>query len=131
MVRPGGADAAVDVRGVLGDSTVLPSALFLARAGYGGGEDSRHEPTSGCLPDEGSHAMAPWNELTWDKAMQHAYDAVSLSEQLYNDIDALEGRSNVDIEKHLRRAEVKAAHAQTWVAIAQALGTQGDRYEGV
>lgn len=75
--------------------------------------------------------MAPRNELTWDKAMQHAYEAVSLSEQLYDDIDALEGRSNVDIERHLRRAEVKAAHAQTWVAIAQALGTQGDRYEGV
>jgi hypothetical protein len=43
----------------------------------------------------------------------------------------LEDRSNVDIEKHLRRAEVKAAHAQAWIAIAQALGTQGDRYEGV
>jgi predicted transcriptional regulator len=75
--------------------------------------------------------MAPWNELTWDKAMQRAYEAVSLSERLYEEIDAEEGRSNVDIEKHLRRVEVKAAHARTWVAIAQALGTQGDRYEGV
>jgi hypothetical protein len=75
--------------------------------------------------------MAPWNELTWDKAMQNAYEAVTNSERYYNDIDAIEGRSNVDIEMHLRRAEVKAAHAQTWVAIAQALGTQGDRYEGV
>jgi hypothetical protein len=75
--------------------------------------------------------MALWNELTWEKAMQRAFEAVSLSERLYEDIDTLEGRSNVDIEKHLRRAEVKASHAQTWVAIAQALGTQGDRYEGV
>jgi hypothetical protein len=49
----------------------------------------------------------------------------------WNEIDVLEDRSNVDIEKHLRRAEVKAAHAQAWIAIAQALGTQGDRYEGV
>lgn len=75
--------------------------------------------------------MAEWNELTWDKAMKLAYEAVRVSERLYDDIDTLDGRSNVDVEKHLRRAEVKAAHSRTWVAIAQALGTQGDRYEGV
>ena len=75
--------------------------------------------------------MMPWDELTWEKAMRRAYEAVGLSERLYDEIDALEGRSNVDIEKHLRRAEVKASHAQTWIAVAQALGTQGDRYEGV
>jgi hypothetical protein len=75
--------------------------------------------------------MVPREELTWETAMQRAYEAVSLSERLYEEIDDVEGRSNVDIEKHLRRAEVKAAHAQTWVAVAQALGTQGDRYEGV
>ncbi len=62
--------------------------------------------------------------------MQRAYEAVSLSERHYDDIDAMQSRSDVDIEKHLRRAEVKAAHAQAWVAVAQALGTQGDRYEG-
>lgn len=67
-------------------------------------------------------------DLTWDEAMQRAHTAVTDSEQLYNEIDELEGRTNVDIEKHLRRAEVKASHAQVWVAIAQALGTQGDRY---
>jgi hypothetical protein len=72
--------------------------------------------------------MVPRDQLTWEQAMQRAYDAVSISERLYDEIDNVEGRSNVDIEKHLRRAEVKAAHAQTWVAIAQALGTQGDRY---
>lgn len=75
--------------------------------------------------------MAPWNEITWEQAMQRAYEAVSLSEQVYNEIDVPDSRTNVDIEKHLRRAEVKAVHAQAWVAIAQALGTQGDRYEGV
>ncbi|HEX8859082.1 MAG TPA: hypothetical protein VGC06_08330 [Actinomycetes bacterium] len=74
--------------------------------------------------------MMPREELTWDRAMQRAYEAVSLSEQLYDEIDTVEGHSNVDIEQHLRRAEVKAAHAQTWVAVAQALGIQGDRYEG-
>lgn len=74
--------------------------------------------------------MTRWEELTWEKAMQRAHEAVTLSERLYDDLDALEGRSNADIEKHLRRAEVKAAHAQAWVAVAQALGTQGDRYEG-
>jgi predicted transcriptional regulator len=75
--------------------------------------------------------MNPREELTWDDAMQRAYAAVRLSEQLYEEIDDINGRSNVDIEKHLRRAEVKAAHAQAWVAVAQALGTQGDRYGGL
>lgn len=68
------------------------------------------------------------DELTWDEAMRRAHQAVTLSEELYEEIDALEGRSNVDIEKHLRRAEVKATHAQVWVAIAQALGRQRDRH---
>jgi hypothetical protein len=72
--------------------------------------------------------MTPRDQLTWEQAMDRAYEAVSLSERLYEEIDDVEGRSNLDIEKHLRRAEVKAAHAQTWVAVAQALGTQGDRY---
>jgi predicted transcriptional regulator len=75
--------------------------------------------------------MKPREELTWDEAMRRACEAVSMSERLYAEIDDVEGRSNVDIEKHLRRAEVKAAHAQTWVALAQALGTQGDRYGGL
>ena len=60
--------------------------------------------------------------------MQRAYQAITTSEQLYDDIDVEEGRSNIDIEKHLRRAEVKASQARSWVAIAQALGTQDDRY---
>ena len=72
--------------------------------------------------------MTLTNKLTWDEAMQRAHRAVTVSEQLYDDIDSPEGRPNVDVENHLRRAEVKAIHAQVWVAIAQALGTQGDRY---
>jgi predicted transcriptional regulator len=77
---------------------------------------------------EAVYAMAQSRELTWDEAMRRAHQAVTASERLYEDIDALVGRSNTDIEKHLRRAEVKASHAQVWVAIAQAIGTQGDRY---
>jgi predicted transcriptional regulator len=80
---------------------------------------------------KGSHTMKPRDELTWDDAMQRAYEAIITSERLYEEIDDVDGRSNVDIEKHLRRAEVKAAHAQAWVAVAQALGTQRDRYGGL
>ena len=72
--------------------------------------------------------MTGWDELSWDAAMRRAHTALTASEQLYDEIDEQEGRSNVDIEKHLRRAEVKASHARSWVAIAQALGTQRDRY---
>ena len=72
--------------------------------------------------------MTAWNELSWDEAMRRCYEALTVSEHLYDEIDALQGRSNVDIEKHLRRAEVKASHARSWVAIAQALGSQHDRY---
>ena len=43
---------------------------------------------------------------------------------MYDDINAAEGRSNLDIEKHLRRAEVKATQAQVWLALA----SQGERY---
>ena len=72
--------------------------------------------------------MEQSSELTWDDAMRRARPADGLSDQLYDEIDAIQGRSNIDIEKHLRRAEVKAAQAQAWVAIAQAIGTRADRY---
>jgi len=72
--------------------------------------------------------MTGWNELSLDEAMRRAHAALLASEELYDEIDTQEGRSNIDIEKHLRRAEVKASHARSWVAIAQALGTQRDRY---
>src|SRR6266511_2347444 len=56
------------------------------------------------------------------------FGALTASERLYDEIDTLEGRSNVDIEKHLRRSEVKAAQAQVWLTLARDLSRQGDRY---
>jgi hypothetical protein len=67
------------------------------------------------------------SELTWNESMRRAVEAIGVSERLYNEIDE-PGRSNIDIEKHLRKAEVKASQARAWVAIASALGTRGDRY---
>ena len=72
--------------------------------------------------------MPNFEELNWEEAMRRGHSALLDSEQLYDDINAAEGRSNLDIEKHLRRAEVKAAQAQVWLALARELGSQGDRY---
>ncbi len=72
--------------------------------------------------------MADFDELSWKEAMRRGHAALLDSEQLYDEINALEGRSNLDIEKHLRRSEVKAAQAQVWLALARELGSQGDRY---
>ena len=72
--------------------------------------------------------MLDFEELTWEEAMRRGHAALLDSEHLYDDINASEGRSNLDIEKHLRRSEVKAAHAQVWLALARELGSQGDRY---
>lgn len=72
--------------------------------------------------------MTDYEELTWDEAMRRGRAALLASERLYDDINALEGRSNIDIEKHLRRSEVKAAQAQAWLALARELGSQGERY---
>jgi predicted transcriptional regulator len=72
--------------------------------------------------------MTDFEELTWDEAMRRAHAALVASERLYEEINEEGGRSNIDIEKHLRRSEVKAAHAQVWLALARELATQGDRY---
>jgi hypothetical protein len=72
--------------------------------------------------------MADFDELTWQAAMRRGHAALLDSEHLSDDINASEGRSNLDIEKHLRRSEVKAAQAQVWLALARELGSQGDRY---
>jgi hypothetical protein len=72
--------------------------------------------------------MADFDELTWQEAMRRGYAALLDAEHLYEDVNASEGRSNLDIEKHLRRSEVKAAQAQVWLALARELGSQGDRY---
>ena len=72
--------------------------------------------------------MADFDEMTWQEAMRRGHAALLDSEHLYDDINASEGRSNLDIEKHLRRSEVKAAQARVWLALASELGSQGDRY---
>ena len=72
--------------------------------------------------------MPDYDELTWEEAMRRGHAALLDSEHLYDDINASEGRSNLDIEKDLRRAEVNAAQAQVWLALARELGSQGDRY---
>jgi hypothetical protein len=72
--------------------------------------------------------MTAFDDLTWLEAMRHGHTALIESESLYADINASEGRSNLDIEKHLRRAEVKATQAQVWLALASELGSQGERY---
>jgi hypothetical protein len=58
--------------------------------------------------------------------MQHGYEALVGGAALYEEIDAEEGRSNLDIEKHLRRAELKLAQANAWFAMARELGWQRD-----
>ena len=72
--------------------------------------------------------MPNFEELNWEEAMRRGHAALLDSEHLYDDINAAEGRSNLDIEKHLRRSEVKATHAQVWLARARELGSRGDRY---
>ena len=73
--------------------------------------------------------MSEWRELTWDDAMQRGYEALSQGEALYEEI-AEQGRSNIDIEKHLRRAELKVAQANAWLAMARELAWQRDDYGG-
>lgn len=72
--------------------------------------------------------MTAFGELTWNEAMERGHAALIESERLYDDINASEGRSNLDIEKHLRRSEVKSAQARAWFTLAGELGSQGERY---
>jgi hypothetical protein len=72
--------------------------------------------------------MSEAGKLTWDEAMDRGRSALIDSERLYDDINASEGRSNLDIEKHLRRSEVRATQAQAWLMLAGELGSQGERY---
>jgi hypothetical protein len=72
--------------------------------------------------------MTDFGELTWNDAMRRGHAALIESESLYDEINAAEGRSNIDIEKHLRRSEVRAAQAEAWLALARELGSQGARY---
>ena len=72
--------------------------------------------------------MSGFGRSTWNVAMERGRAALIDSERLYDDINASEGRSNLDIEKHLRRSEVRAAQAQAWLMLAGELGSQGERY---
>ena len=72
--------------------------------------------------------MSGPGELTGNEAMERARAALIDSERLYDDINASKGRSNLDIEKHLRRSEVRATQAQAWLMLAGELGSQGERY---
>jgi hypothetical protein len=56
--------------------------------------------------------MTGFDDLTWQEAMRQGHGALMESESLYADINAPEGRSNLDIEKHLRRDEVRATQAK-------------------
>ena len=69
--------------------------------------------------------MSEWNELTWDEAMRRGYEALIAGEAFYEDIDVRMSRSNIDIEKHLRRAEIKTLQAQAWFMIARELDRRG------
>jgi hypothetical protein len=88
-----------------------------SRAGAGGAMVARAEGQ-----------MVDFDELNRDEAMRRGLASLAESETLYAEINAAEGRSNIDIEKHLRRSEVRAAHAQVWLALARELGSQGERY---
>ncbi len=72
--------------------------------------------------------MINFGEQTWAGAMRHAHAAIVASERLYEETSAPGGRSNTDIEKHLQRSEVEAAHAQARVTLARAVATEGNRY---
>jgi hypothetical protein len=74
--------------------------------------------------------MSEWRELTWEDAMRRGYEALRGGEALYEEIDAEQGRSNIDIEKHLRRAELRLAQANAWLAMARELAWQRDDYGG-
>ena len=65
-------------------------------------------------------------ELTWDDAMQRGYEALRSGEALDEEIDPEQGRSNIDIEKHLRRVDLKLAQANAWFAMARELGWRRD-----
>jgi hypothetical protein len=76
--------------------------------------------------------MTAFDELTWHEAIRQGHTALIESERLYEDINAAEGRSNLDIEKHLRRAEVKPPRPRSgsrwpasWEARASGTATQG------
>ena len=57
--------------------------------------------------------MSEWRELTWDDAMQRGSRRCLQWRDPLRGIDADQAMSNIDIEKHLRRAELKARSSPT------------------
>ena len=45
--------------------------------------------------------MPEFGDLTWNEVIERGHAALVESERLYDDINTSEGRSNLDIEKHL------------------------------
>jgi hypothetical protein len=72
--------------------------------------------------------MTAFDDLTWQEAMRQGHMALIESERLYEDINAAEGRSNLDIEKAPATSRGEATQAQVWLALASELGSQGERY---
>lgn len=68
----------------------------------------------------------PANPPTSERVAGKLATRLDGGEALYGEIDAEQGRSNLDIEKHLRRAELKLAQANAGLAMAGELGWQGD-----
>jgi hypothetical protein len=69
--------------------------------------------------------MTAFDDLTWQEAMRQGHTALIESERLYDDINAAEGRSNLDIEKHLRRAEVQSHPGPGLARAGQRAGKPG------
>ena len=63
--------------------------------------------------------MPEGRELTWDDTRQGGDQALVGGEALYDGVDAEQGRSNIDVEKHLRRVELKLAQTHAWFAMAR------------
>jgi hypothetical protein len=59
--------------------------------------------------------MSAQGESTWSEAMDRDRGRAALI-------------SNLDIAKHLRRSEVRAAQAQAWLMLAGEHGSQGEQY---
>jgi hypothetical protein len=74
--------------------------------------------------------MSEWTTMTWSDAMQHGYQALCDADAIYDELDLERQRSNLDIEKHLRRAEIKLAAAHAWFAMARELGEHQARDSG-
>jgi hypothetical protein len=109
-------------------TAILPSGRRRGNAGGARPRAATFLPVGGRCPQRRDINVTDFDGLTLDAAMRRGHAALIASEGLYDEINALEGRSNIDIEKHLRRSEVKAIQAQVWLALARELGGQGDRY---